>query len=209
MTNKFIHSLGGKIIEMEDKLQKLQQKIEENFVASIEREAILEAERDYLEIALQDSTKNKKWNLARPPHYIQQWFAQSAFPVKNFKVKTQAFLARHKLEAESGFRLLVFDKDFYRHQASDAPDDNDGALSHYLSHGEAAGLWPSKIFNPDFYAQQIPGLVTGQGRALLHFLEHGLILGWSPCPEIDRIALRAKLAKQTIPAWLHGMSSSI
>ncbi len=209
MTKKLIHSLGGKVIEMEDKLQKLQQKIEENFVAAIEREAILEAERNYLEIALKDSIKSEKWNLARPPQQLQRWFAQSAFPIKNFKLKTQAILTRHKLEPESGFRLLVFDKDFYRRQVSNAPDDDDGALAHYLSHGEAAGSCPTKIFQPDFYAQQIPGLVIGQGRALLHFLEHGLLLGWPPCQEIDRIALRAKLANQTIPAWLHAMSSSI
>jgi len=209
MTQKHLTSLGKKIDEIEKHVRQVQDRLDASHMASLEREAILEAERNYLELSLKGTEKVEGWALTRSAHHAKDWMAQAAFPVTQFKHRARSLLSNLGLAPEAAFERLVFNLDCYLVQAQDAPKDHDRALAHYLSQGEAKGLWPTTIFQPDFYAQHIPGLVIGQGRAILHFLEHGLLLGWSPCPEIDRIALRAKLENQSIPDWLFNLSASI
>jgi Glycosyltransferase WbsX len=66
----------------------------------------------------------------------------------------------------------IFDEEFYRSQAQIGSPTSD-AIAHYLTTGEALGLWPNPLFDPAYYALQIDGL--GEETNLL---THYLRLGW-------------------------------
>jgi hypothetical protein len=197
-----LKNLGGKLSEHAQTISVASELSENRIVSLLETISKHEAERDCLQRALNAAEKTIGLRASRGLARLAWLLRRSIFPVGSFRSRAAHALGLHAIEAISGFESLVFNRDFYTQQMEEAPSNANSALRHYLMEGEAMGLRPNALFDPQFYALQVPGLKIGHGRALLHFLEHGMEAAISPIAEIDKVALRAKLAGMSAPVWL-------
>jgi len=92
-------------------------------------------------------------------------------------------LATHYVTIGRYFHLSItpiFDVPFYVDALTEILDESDqvvaeNALLHYLTKGEAAGLYPCAFFNPNYYRNQND---IGDGSPLVHFTKEGAALGY-------------------------------
>jgi SAM-dependent methyltransferase len=108
------------------------------------------------------------------------WNWARAYPETTEIVKLQRQLVRTLTPL--GLTPKIFDAARYVSLAG-LPEDM-SPLTHYILHGEKAGLSPLPGFDPRFYKAGLPPGTEFQGTALRHFLTTGLALGYTPSEEL-------------------------